>query len=435
VGRLRAILVVGLSTLAAPALASASPPAGARAPAAAAARHAGLGRKALRDALRRDLRRIGGRQGAYVVDLTAHRELFAVNATKGRLPASVQKLYTTSTALLRLGPTAVLTTSVLGSGQLTPSGTWRGTLFLRGGGDPTFGSRRFDRGAYGSGVGTTAGRLARALRKAGVKGLAGQIRGDESRFDSLRGTPATGYEPSFYLEGQLSALAYDRGFANASWTSFQANPPKYAAAQFAAALKAAGVSLPSKLHIAAGKTPSGARLLAAAHSPSISTLIHLTNTPSDNFLAEMLLKDLGASFGGAGTTAAGVVVVRRELKNHFHIKPRFDDGSGLSRRDSTSPLQVVTLLRRMAGNADLTGSLAVAGETGTLKYEMRGTRAQGNCRGKTGTLYDVASLAGYCTARDGHRLAFAFLLNRLTDSNYGHDIEAKMAVALANYAG
>jgi D-alanyl-D-alanine carboxypeptidase/D-alanyl-D-alanine-endopeptidase (penicillin-binding protein 4) len=432
---LRAILIVGLSTLAAPALASASPPAPARAPTAAAARRAALSRKALRHALSRDLGKIGGRQGAYVVDLTAHRQLFAVNPNTGRLPASVQKLYTTSTALLGLGPTAVLTTSVLGTGQLTPSGTWKGNLFLRGGGDPTFGSRSFDRGAYGSGVGTTAGQLARALRNAGVRGLAGHIRGDESRFDALRGTPATGYAASFYLEGQLSALAYDRGFANASWTRFQANPPKYAAAHFAAALKAAHVSLPAKLHIGAGKTPARARLLAAVHSPPISTLIQLTNTPSDNFLAEMLLKDLGASFGGAGTTAAGVAGMRRELKSHFHIKPRFDDGSGLSRRDSTSPLQVVTLLKRMGANADFTSSLAVAGETGTLKYEMRGTRAQRNCRGKTGTLYDVASLAGYCTARDGHTLAFAFLLNRLTDSNYGHDVEAKMAVALASYAG
>jgi D-alanyl-D-alanine carboxypeptidase/D-alanyl-D-alanine-endopeptidase (penicillin-binding protein 4) len=61
--------------------------------------------------------------------------------------------------------------------------------------------------------------------------------------------------------------------------------------------------------------------------------------------------------------------------------------------------------------------------------------AQGNCRGKTGTLSDVASLVGYCSARDGHRLAFAFLMNRLSDPNTGHAIEAKMAVAVANYRG
>jgi D-alanyl-D-alanine carboxypeptidase/D-alanyl-D-alanine-endopeptidase (penicillin-binding protein 4) len=96
---------------------------------------------------------------------------------------------------------------------------------------------------------------------------------------------------------------------------------------------------------------------------------------------------------------------------------------------------VVALLRHMHGNTNFVNSLAIAGKTGTLKGEMRGTRAQGRCRGKTGTLHDVATLAGYCTARDGHTLAFAFLLNGLSDSNFGHSVEANMAVALANYDG
>jgi D-alanyl-D-alanine carboxypeptidase len=96
---------------------------------------------------------------------------------------------------------------------------------------------------------------------------------------------------------------------------------------------------------------------------------------------------------------------------------------------------VVTLLRDLSGNTTFVNSLAIAGETGTLTDEMRGTRAQGNCEGKTGTLTDVASLVGYCTARDGHSLAFAFLLNRLSNPDTGHAVEAKMAVALANYTG
>jgi D-alanyl-D-alanine carboxypeptidase len=82
------------------------------------------------------------------------------------------------------------------------------------------------------------------------------------------------------------------------------------------------------------------------------------------------------------------------------------------------------------------GSLAVGGETGTLQHEMRGTIAQGNCRGKTGTLHDVASLAGYCRARDGHTLAFAFLANRLGSPDYVHMVEGNaMAPALAAYNG
>jgi D-alanyl-D-alanine carboxypeptidase/D-alanyl-D-alanine-endopeptidase (penicillin-binding protein 4) len=167
----------------------------------------------------------------------------------------------------------------------------------------------------------------------------------------------------------------------------------------------------------------------------MAQLIALTNTPSDNFFAETLTKDLGARFGGAGTTAAGVAVIKAELSSHFGLAPRFDDGSGLSRDDATTPRQVVSLLAQMADNPDFVNSLAVGGETGTLQHEMVGTPAQGACRGKTGTLIDVASLAGYCQAADGHTLAFAFLANRLGDPELGHQIEASMAVALARYNG
>lgn len=393
----------------------------------------GLGKRALRAALTKDLESVGGVHGAYVVDLTTKRALFSFDAETRRIPASVQKLYTTSTALLRLGPSAVLETSVLGTGRLSSSGTWHGTLYLRGGGDPTFGAARFDHAAYGTGA--TVQALARRVRDAGIARLSGRIVGDESRFDSLRGTPATDYQPSFFLEGQLSALAYDRGFANWRWTAFQRNPPRFAARKFAAALRAADVAVPSRTPVSTGVTPAHARLLAAVDSPPVSALIALTNTWSDDFFAEMLLKNLGADFGGAGSTAAGARVVRRELATRFAIRPRFNDGSGLSRYDRTTPRQVVRLLTFLASNQVFVDSLAIAGETGTLSDEMRGTRAQGRCRGKTGTLHDVASLAGYCRARDGHVLAFAFLMNRLTNPDYAHEVEDRMAIALANYDG
>ncbi len=109
-------------------------------------------------------------------------------------------------------------------------------------------------------------------------------------------------------------------------------------------------------------------------SPQLGKLIQLTNTPSDNFFGEMMLKNLGAELAGAGTTAAGARVVHRELRTVLGINPRFNDGSALSRYDSTSPRQVVTLLRDLSGNATFVHSLAIAGKTGTLIDEMRGTR-------------------------------------------------------------
>jgi serine-type D-Ala-D-Ala carboxypeptidase/endopeptidase (penicillin-binding protein 4) len=187
--------------------------------------------------------------------------------------------------------------------------------------------------------------------------------------------------------------------------------------------------------ISTGRTPAGATVLASVQSPPILTLIALTNAPSDNYFAETLLKDIGARLGGAGTTAAGAAVVRAEMQSQFGITPRLNDGSGLSRYDSTSPAQVVTVLEAMANNRAFVDSLAVGGETGTLQHEMNGTVAQGNCRGKTGTLHDVANLVGYCLARDGHTLAFAFMANGLGNPTLGHEIEANMAVSLAKYDG
>ena len=124
------------------------------------------------------------------------------------------------------------------------------------------------------------------------------------------------------------------------------------------------------------------------------------------------------------------------MTSKFGITPRLNDGSGLSRFDVTSPSQLVMLLRQMQSNPDFVSSLAIGGETGTLQHEMRGTIAQGNCRGKTGTLHDVADLAGYCRGRDGHTLVFALLANRLGSPDYVHMIEGNaMAPAIAGYNG
>jgi D-alanyl-D-alanine carboxypeptidase/D-alanyl-D-alanine-endopeptidase (penicillin-binding protein 4) len=390
--------------------------------------------KALKKALKAGINAAGSSSGVYVVDLSTGTPLFAYKAGTGRLPASVEKLYTTTTALLRFGPDATLTTQVLGAGSLDTSGTWHGTLYLKGGGDPTFGSSAFDQANYGTGA--TVERLVGGLRARGIKALQGGIVGDGSYFDSRRGTPATGFAPSFFVEGVLDGLSFDRGWLSSDGSVFQSRPTLYAAQQFASKLRGAGVNLPGNISISAGAAPASATLLAAVHSPTIGRLIGLTNTPSDNYFAETLLKDIGAALGGAGTTAAGASVVRSEVAGAFGIRPRLNDGSGLSYYDSTSPRQVVTLLEQMASNSAFVNSLAVAGETGTLQQVDPGTIARGRCRGKTGTLAAVANTVGYCQARDGHTLAFAFLVNGNSSTDFVHNVvEANMMTALARYNG
>src|SRR5207253_5519682 len=124
----------------------------------------------------------------------------------------------------------------------------------------------------------------------------------------------------------------------------------------------------------------GAQRLSIVHSPNIARLAAMTNTPSDNFFAEMLLKGLGARFGAGGSSAAGAGVVLGLLSRRFGIHPKIVDGSGLSYADSTSPSQMVTALTKLRFNHEFWDSLAVGGVSGTLADEMRGTRAQGNCR-------------------------------------------------------
>jgi D-alanyl-D-alanine carboxypeptidase/D-alanyl-D-alanine-endopeptidase (penicillin-binding protein 4) len=388
--------------------------------------------RALDGALNHGMRQAGSYSGAYVVDLSTGQVLYQHNANTGRLPASVEKLYTTTTALQRFGPTATLHTSILGAGQLQGS-TYDGTLYLRGGGDPTFGSASFDAANYGTGA-TVQQLAANFVHTTGIHSLQGNIVADETLFDSDRGTPATGNQPSLDMEGDLSALAFDGGWEGATGTTYFPHPAVAAGQQLVSALRSAGVKLPRRISVTAGSTPPGATTLASVASPSIATLVAITNTPSNNFFAEMLLKDIGARFGGAGTTAAGVSVVQAQMASSFSIHPRLDDGSGLSRYDLTTPVQVVTLLRAMAGDPQFTGSLAIAGETGTLQDEMKGTYAQGRCRGKTGTLHDVSNVVGYCHARDGHTLAFAFLMNGVYP-DYAHPIQDRMGVAVAQYDG
>jgi serine-type D-Ala-D-Ala carboxypeptidase/endopeptidase (penicillin-binding protein 4) len=419
---------------------------------------------ALQQHLLHELNLSGTRSGAYVYDMSSGKALFAERATVRRAPASVEKLYTAVTALERLGPDAQLETTVFGSGHFARQGVWQGNLYLHGGGDPTFGSSAFIRSHYG-GVGTSVEALVAQLKAAGVRRVDGEVYGDESYFDSLRGEPSSGYAWDPYLEGNLSALAFNRGETGDDESSPTPHAPAaWAARRLRAALRGAGVPVVGGGGTA--RTPPGATRLATALSPTIDQLLALTLPPSDNFFAETLLKDLGARFGGTtnaggaadaegttdaggtadaggaasapapvtGTTARGAKVVRETIAE-LGLYPHVVDGSGLSEEDRTSPYEVVTLLNEIAHTelgTVLRGDLAIAGQTGTLAERMRGTAAAGRCQAKTGTLTSVSNLAGYCTAADGDELAFAFFDDGIP-TEMAHTLQDNMAITLADY--
>jgi D-alanyl-D-alanine carboxypeptidase/D-alanyl-D-alanine-endopeptidase (penicillin-binding protein 4) len=361
------------------------------------------------------MRHAGVFSGAYVRDLDGQRTLFSSKPDAPRAPASVEKLYTTAAALMRFGPDGALSTSVAGRGFLDPDGVWRGDLYLRGGGDPTLGRDDLQR-------------LSSAVGQAGILRVDGSILGDESRLDTLRGSYDSGGAYDRDIGGVLGALTLNRGFSK------DGKPAAHAAGQFAKVLRTDGIRVEGRS--GAGTAPADAQELATVSSPPMRDLIRFTNVPSDNFLAEMLVKDLGAEFGGAGTTAAGVGVVKGQLAE-LGLTPQVVDGSGLSRADRTTPRQVVHLLEAMHGQeiaGAFEGSLAVAGRTGTIRRRMRGTAAQDRCRAKTGTLIGVSALAGLCESAGGHTIAFAMLMTR-TSLARAHGVQDRVTAAIARYDG
>jgi D-alanyl-D-alanine carboxypeptidase/D-alanyl-D-alanine-endopeptidase (penicillin-binding protein 4) len=368
--------------------------------------------------LDRQMNRAGTGSGAYVVDLDSGATLYSRAADVPRIPASVNKLYTTSAALVRYGDQAQLNTDVLGDAQPDENGVLKGNLYLRGGGDPEFGPAQ-------------ARGLARVLADSGLTRVTRRVIGDESRFDGLRGGPDSNYRTSFWV-GPLSALSFNHGLFLNSTTRFQKNPPYYTARAFERELVRAGVKV--RWHARAGVAPAGAQPLGEWASPRMAVLIRHTNRPSDNYMAETLLKDLGADYGSAGTTAAGTVVARNEAAK-YGAHPTMVDGSGLSRQNRTTPHDVVRLLTGL-DETDVADpmriSLAVAGKSGTLSDRMRKSPARGRCRAKTGTINGVSNLAGYCTSRTGARLAFAFLMSGVSVYT-AHPLQDRMAAALARY--
>ena len=382
---------------------------------------------ALRAKLAGALAAAGPQTGALVYDLTADQQLFAQRAGVGRPPASVEKLYTSVAVLSTLGPDARFQTSVLGAGHLGPGRVWHGDLYLRGGGDPTLGGGGFNR-VWEEGYGPTAAELVRQLRARGIRKVTGHVIGDASLFDSRRGVPSSGYAPDIGdLGGQLAALTYDHGATLGSLS-----PGAFAARELALTMRADGIG--AKAIRRTAPTPAAAQPLAAVSSPPTSVLLKLTDVRSDDFFAEMLTKQLGVRFGAGGTTSAGAAVIASSVAA-LGIHPRIVDGSGLSRQDSSSPRQVVDLLRdvwRTPNGRVLHPALPVVGVSGTVQQIGLYSGARGRCVAKTGTLNYVSNLAGYCDSRGGHTLAFALLVDG-PDNVAAFKLIGKMVGAIARY--
>jgi serine-type D-Ala-D-Ala carboxypeptidase/endopeptidase (penicillin-binding protein 4) len=320
------------------------------------------------------------RTAAIVLDVRSGTPLFAYNSTASLLPASVEKLAVSYAALRVLGPRFRFRTELVGVGSRSGR-VWHGSLGLVGYGDPTLTRADLER-------------IARRFAATGIKRVAGRVFGDDTYFDSRRDAP--GWKPSYVgIESRpLSALSV-AGLQFAGVDSSAAA----AARALTEALEARGIAVTGRA--GSGRAPSDAVPITFDLSQKLTNVVPRMNADSDNFVAEMVLKELGTTIAERGSSAAGARVVRSTLRQ-AHVPlvgVRIADGSGLSRFDRVTVRALADILR--AGAIDrgfgkiFVSSLAVAGKSGTLHARLGTRPTLGRIHAKTGTTNRASALAGF----------------------------------------
>ena len=355
------------------------------------------------------------RTAALAVDLRTGTVVYSRNAKLALVPASNQKLPVAYAALALLGSGYRFHTEVVGTGTLVGE-VWHGDLWLRGYGDPTLTPK--DLAA-----------LATDVAGWGIRRVDGAVIADESWFDTRRTAP--GWRASFYIgeSPPLSALVVDRG-AYRGLTSD--NPSLAAGSLLRQALDRAGVHVAGRTRT--GTLSTAGLPLAQDVSEPLGKIVRFMGRESDNFTAEMIVKQLGALQLGRGTTAAGSRVMRDALAAAGVplAGVRFADGSGLSRLDRLTAAAVVALLEVGLASSELSdaflSSLAVAGIDGTLEHRLQRRPARGQVIAKTGTTRLASALSGFVRGR----YVFAILQNGSpVSSHWARVAQDRFATALA----
>ena len=373
----------------------------------------------------------GSGTGVRVVDMDTGRTLFNRNTTTRLAPASNMKLVTASTALAKLGAEYRFRTELyVPPDPPDTGGVLRGSVYLKGYGDPTLCTASY----ASSTLHRPSSRLddfVTMLVSMGVTRITGHVVGDESLFDGRR-TVSTWAPGEWQDCGPLSALSLNEGVVDGVRVS---DPGLGAARRLTEMLESHGIDVAGAPRT--GTVPSTYLLRYTEYSPPLYVVLAGMDKPSDNFYAEEITKALGALFRGTGSTVAGDAVKASFLEDSGIPSSQFvlADGSGLSHQDRLTAWSIVKLLRVMAARPDYPlfwASLSIAGHDGTLYDRMRGTPAQNNLHGKTGTISIASCLSGYETTANGHHVVFSMLMNRSwIDVSAAHKAQDAIAVALA----
>jgi D-alanyl-D-alanine carboxypeptidase/D-alanyl-D-alanine-endopeptidase (penicillin-binding protein 4) len=420
--------------------------------------------------------------GIEIIDPINHKVVLSVNPEKTFLPASVLKVITTATALEKLGPDFRFRTGVYTDGTLLPDGTVAGDVILVGRGDPnladpngellekpalqelaeklrTLGIRQIRGNVIGDdsyfeftarGKGWTAqdlnsvyGAPVNALsinsnviwvhaRPTQANRLVQVSLEPQTSYFQVRNLGVTGSSRSQRTLGARVIPGTNRLVLSGTLPAGQnysqeivlERPAEATATLFKEELHRHGIQVDGSVFVnqAGDVAPEVQRhwlLLAEHQSPPLIRALEIINKRSLNLHAEMLLRVLGAEFGGAGTDEAGLRVVRSFLEEAgigVDDRIRLNDGSGLSRENLVTPRFQTSLLLFLSTRPyfDLfLNTLAVSGTDGTLKHRLVASPTKGVIHAKTGTLGGVATLSGYMTTKSGRSLIFSIFANNI----------------------
>lgn len=200
------------------------------------------------------------------------------------------------------------------------------------------------------------------------------------------------------------------------------DPTQYTLSTFKKYLGHVGIDFHGKTE--KGTVPVTAIDLLTHESEPLALALQGLNKFSNNFVAEQIIKTIGAEkYGPPGTTLKGLKGVEEYLMELGYRPDQYNvlDGSGLSRQNRLSPQMVIDVLRHVKNDLgvypEFVSALGVMGVDGNVKNRMSGVKSLGRARVKTGTLNFVSALSGYFQSKDGESFAFSILMNSLKCSN------------------
>ena len=353
-------------------------------------------------------------------------------------PASTEKLLTAVAALSTLSADFKYETKAVA--PAAPANGAIARLWLVGAGDPGLATPEYQALVASDPetkdeVTTSLVTLADAIVAAGVRSIPGGVQGDDSRYDTLRYLPT--WRDTYRTDGQvgpIGALTVNHGFSAFKPEPVPVDDPAlFAAGELTRLLQERGVAVGAVP--GHSNAPNDAVNVASVQSPPLHDVVASFIRVSDNLGGEMMTRELGVRAASQGTTAAGTQAIADKLRElGVPVKGlTLVDGSGLDRGNRVTCQTLVSALALGARPEfrAIWDGLAVAGQSGTLEDELRGSPLTGTLRGKTGSLQGVTGLAALID--QGRAVSFAFLAAGPFEESGGIAIRARVAEIVGRF--